>query len=262
MWLLCGRRREEIWNKLPLKNLKSPLLLPDGNLLYCPWRDGWFWTWAIVEEIYYFQTYDRLFEPKRNFTVIDVGAHIGIYTLRAAKKVGEKGRVIAVEPEDENYRVLMKNIKINRYKNVVPVKLALSDFEGTARFYVKSMTLSHSLRENVEIHNGCAPAREVVGITEVTVTSLTKLMDKLGVPKIDLLKIDAEGVEFEVLKGSNELLAQHRISKVVVAAYHTSDESRVIKEYLEKFGYEVNIIEVAGRKYLHAVCPSQEDTRT
>jgi hypothetical protein len=81
-------------------------------------------------------------------------------------------------------------------------------------------------------------------------------MNELGVFKIDLLKIDAEGVEFEVLKGSENLLAQHSVSKIVVAAYHIPDEVKIIEEYLGKLGYKINIIEVSGRKYLYAMCPS------
>lgn len=250
MLVLCGRRREEIWSKLPFKDLKSPLLLPDGNLLYCPWRDGWFLTWAIVEEIYYFRAYDRLFEQRKNFAVVDAGAHIGIYTLRAVKKVGKKGLVIAIEPEERNYESLVKNVRINRYKNVIPVKLALSDFEGKARFYVKSVTLSHSLLEKVEFHEN--EKVQNVGVAEVRVTILTKLMNKLGLTTVDLLKVDVEGVELEVLRGSEQLLAERLISRIVIAAYHTTDKARVLKEYLEKFGYKVSIIEVTGRKYVHA----------
>jgi len=232
------------------------LILPDGNLLFCSWRDNPFWIWAIIEEIYYFQTYDRLFKPEKNFTIVDVGAHIGIYSLKAAKNVGKRGRVIAIEPENKNYELLVKNVKINRYKNVIPLKLALSDFEGKARLYVKSMTLSHSLQKNVEVQKECALAREIVDITQVTVTTLNNLMNELEVPNIDLLKIDVEGVEFEVLKGSDNLLAQYRISKIVSAAYHTSDEVQIIKDYLEKLGYKVNIVKVIRYgKFLYAMCP-------
>lgn len=254
--LIAGQKREDVWKRLPFKDLKSLLILPDGNLLLCSWRDGPFWTWAIIEEIYYFRAYEMFFKPEKNFTIIDVGAHIGIYTLKAAKNVGKRGRVIAIEPENRNFELLVKNVKINRYKNVIPVKLALSNFEGKARLYIKSLTLSHSLQKDVEIHKECASARKIIDITEVTVMSMSNLMNELGILKIDLLKIDAEGAEFEVLKGSENLLAQHRISKIVVAAYHTSDEVKIIEEYLGKLGYKINIVEVSGRKYLYAMCPS------
>jgi FkbM family methyltransferase len=50
-----------------------------------------------------------LFKREKIFTIIDVGAHIGIYTLKAAKNVGKRGRVIAIEPENRNLELLVKN---------------------------------------------------------------------------------------------------------------------------------------------------------
>jgi hypothetical protein len=41
----------------------------------------------------------------------------------------------------------------------------------------------------------------------------------------------------------------------VVAAYHTSDEVKIIGEYLGKLDYKINVVEVSGRKYLYAMCP-------
>lgn len=253
--LIAGQKREEVWNRLPFKDMKSLLILPDGNLLLCSWRDGCFWTWAIIEEIYHFKTYDRLFEPKEDFTVVDVGAHIGVYTLRVAKKLRRKGLLIAIEPNNENYQILVKNIKINGCKNVVPVNLALSNFERKAKFYLKSLSIQHSLQKKIDLET------RVLNVTEVTVTTLTKLLGKLRVETIDLLKVDVEGLEYEVLKGSEELLVKHRISRLTVAAYHTSEESWVMKEYLEKFGYKVKIVKVAGRKYLYALSPLYEKVR-
>jgi len=251
--VLCGRRRKEILSRLPFENLKSPLLLPDGNLLYCLWRDVW-WIWAIVDEIYYRRTYDRFFGVEKDSTVVDVGAHIGIYTLKAAKKVGAKGRVIAVEPSDENYQLLVRNIIINRYKNVVPIKLALSDFKGKAKFYLKDgYSTDHSLHEKIDRFE----RQKIVGVREVAVTTLSKLLHKLHIESIELLKVDAEGAEPEVLRGSQELLARHRISKIVIAAYHTSEESGTIKGYLEKLGYKVNIIELGHKEFLYATCRKQ-----
>lgn len=253
--LVAGKNREKIWKRLPFKNMESLLILPDGNLLFCSWRDGCFWPFAIVEEIYHFQAYDILFEPKENFTVVDLGAHIGIYTLKAAKKVGKEGRLISVEPEDRNYGLLVKNIRVNRCKNVIPVKLAVSNFEGRARFYVKSSTLSHSLLRRLQIHD--EGNVQVLDTTEVIVTTLSQLAKILKVAKIDLLKVDVEGVELEVLEGSDDLLSQHKISKMVIAAYHTSSNAITIKRYLEKLGYEVKITELAGRKYVHAMSLSK-----
>jgi tRNA G37 N-methylase Trm5 len=60
------------------------------------------------------------FIPRPNDVVIDVGANIGYFTIYASRKVGKDGLVIALEPMDEAYNCLMKNIRLNRLNNVKP----------------------------------------------------------------------------------------------------------------------------------------------
>lgn len=67
---------------------------------------------------------------KRNITIFDIGANIGIYTLRAAKLIGDRGKVYAFEPEIYNYTLLKRRVKKGRIKNVLVEKLALSDKKG------------------------------------------------------------------------------------------------------------------------------------
>ncbi len=63
-------------------------------------------------------------KPNKGDTFLDVGAHIGKYTLRVAKVVGDEGLVISVEPDKRNYNLLIKNINLNRLKNVIPLNIA------------------------------------------------------------------------------------------------------------------------------------------
>jgi hypothetical protein len=65
------------------------------------------------------------FIPQPNDVVIDVGANIGYFTIYASRKVGKDGLVIALEPMDEAYDCLIKNLRLNRLNNVMPFKLAL-----------------------------------------------------------------------------------------------------------------------------------------
>ncbi|MEM3406001.1 MAG: FkbM family methyltransferase [Candidatus Pacearchaeota archaeon] len=59
---------------------------------------------------------------KKGDIVIDAGAYIGLFTLYASKKVGKNGLVIAYEPDPENYKNLLENIKLNKCKNVKLIK--------------------------------------------------------------------------------------------------------------------------------------------
>lgn len=142
---------------------------------------------------------------------------MGFYTLKAAKEVGNSGQVIAIEPEDKNYRLLTWNIRINKYENITPVKLALSDFEGKAPFFIKARSCSHSLIRKTWI-------TPIVDSTKVTVTTLDNLLQKLNIEKVDLLKINVEGAELAVLKGCKELLNNMGISKIVATPTRPSNK--------------------------------------
>lgn len=239
MTRVCGRKRREVWKKLPFRNLESPTILPDGNIIISSWEDH-FYEW----DVYHDSPYDQFFKPRQGDTIVDAGAHVGFYTLKAAKEVGNKGQVVAVEPEDNNFRLLSQNIQINKYKNIIPVKLALSDFEGKARFFLKARSCSHSLV-------GKTWATPIVDVTETTVTTLDKLLDKLLVKKVDILKINVEGAEAEVLRGSRTSLAERRISNVIVTPHPPyNQEADRISRYLETYGYKTKV--VADAQILYA----------
>ena len=239
------KKHVEIWNKLPLKRFKSLIMLPDCNKLIYSWEYGREVKY-IVHEIYNWQVYDRFFTPLKSFIVVDVGAHFGIYTVKAAKKVGVEGLVIAVEAENGNYKFLNRNIRINRYRNVIPLKLALSSFEGQSKLYVRSFG-GHSL------------VRKTNDAIDVSVTTLAKLLSRIGVNRVDLMKIDVEGAELEVLKGAEELLNSKKIFRIVIAAYHSQTQAEGLTRYLTAFDYEVKLLTLdktltKDNKFLYAQC--------
>jgi len=77
----------------------------------------------------------RLFRDllKPGMTVVDVGANIGLYTAIAAGRVGPAGRVIAVEPEGRNCRLIHQTLELNRFTNVEVVQAAVSDSCSSTR---------------------------------------------------------------------------------------------------------------------------------
>jgi len=231
---ISRKNQQEIWNKLPFKKLKTYKILPDGNVILASWNN-----YNTDYNIYHYAIYDRFFTPQLGNIVVDAGAHIGIYALKAANEVGVDGRVIAIEPEEKNYELLTTNIRINKHKNINPIKSALSDFEGKARFFIKAQSVSHSLIGKTWI-------TPIVDSTEVTVTTLDGLLDKLGITKVDILKINVEGAELKLLKGSRKLLEKGKISKIVATTHPPfKQEANKIRRYLEGFGYEVKVADGA-----------------
>src|SRR5215213_9379966 len=77
----------------------------------------------------------KLFRPKEGDIVVDVGAHIGKYTIIASKMVGSKGKVIAIEAHPANYDILKRNIVINKLSNVIALNYAVHSMKTTVKLY-------------------------------------------------------------------------------------------------------------------------------
>lgn len=133
-------------------------------------------------------------------TFLDVGAHVGFYSLVAARKVGPSGRVFAFEPEPDNFRLLRKNIAENGCENITAVPAAVSVRSGRAEMFVSPQGNDrHSL-----FRNPGSPVHE----RKETVDTMTldDFAASLGWPAIDLVKMDIEGAEPLALAGMSRLL--------------------------------------------------------
>src|SRR6266403_4276189 len=133
-------------------------------------------------------------------TVLDIGAHHGLYTLLAARRVGSNGRVVAFEPSPGERRKLALNMRLNRCANVKIEDCALGSSDSEADFFLVDgiETGCNSLRPpNVK-----EPSR-VVRVPVNVLDSCFKLRD---IDHVDFIKMDVEGGEWEVLKGAIRLL--------------------------------------------------------
>ena len=141
------------------------------------------------------QLIERLLEP--GMVVVDVGAHVGYYTLLAAKHVGPVGKVYAFEPE-ANYAILEENIGLNGSHNILPIKSVVSSRSGSSTLYLTALdngrhsTYHHDLPE--------------IGSEAVTETTLDAFFEAEKWPSVDLVKMDVEGAEADVLRGMERLL--------------------------------------------------------
>ena len=145
----------------------------------------------------------RLFEKKERelfcsaidtgMVVLDVGANIGIYTLLAAKR---GARVFAIEADPENARALQHHVEINGFVDRVSV------FEMAATDRSQRVTLYRSPRNS----GGSTLFGRRQGVTSVGVEGRT--IDSLGLPAIDVCKMDIEGAEVIALRGMSSNLAR------------------------------------------------------
>jgi FkbM family methyltransferase len=137
---------------------------------------------------------------KPGSVLIDIGANTGIYTLMAAKEVGEEGTVIALEPFTEMASFLMESVKINGFNNVRVRAVCASDTtENTTLWLNYGKPTQFSLNRE----------RDDVGISVLGV-ALDDLFQWEKISRVDYIKIDVQGAESKVLSGAKKCIAAFR----------------------------------------------------
>ena len=134
--------------------------------------------------------------------IVDVGANIGVWTLLLSSKVGPDGRVIACEPSEQTYEALARNLSLNRLRNAIPIRVALSDASGTVRLYRAADATRNSL--------GRTRSDVADDFEDVHAVTLDALVEELQLGHVDILKIDVEGAEPMVLRGAAKTLEAFR----------------------------------------------------
>lgn len=204
--------------------------------------------WVSIFNVFIKKEYEfvRDFEPREGDLVVDVGAHVGFYAIYAARKAR---KVIAFEPVPQNFRYLMKHIKLNKLKNVTAFPLALGDEEGIAEFYLvgDGLASSTSFEEHAEVYKKYYP---IAGTVKARMATLDKAMQDLRIKTINLLKIDTEGAESSVLSGARLLLEMNAIHKIVVEVHKTVNKVSNITRFLRKYGYRIDAVFEESEKAL------------
>jgi FkbM family methyltransferase len=140
----------------------------------------------------------RVLRP--GMTVVDAGAHHGLYSLLASKCVGEDGTVVAFEPSPRECKRLKSNLRVNRTPNVYLLRCALGNQAGVAELFLADA-----------YQDGCNSLRPA-GVTEtgqsvqVPLRRLDDMLAELGIAEVDFLKMDVEGAELTLLQGAPKLL--------------------------------------------------------
>lgn len=205
-WLAC--RRGALWEAAREKELAVPitvrwhsgttvdLTLGNDNSL-CLYVCGSF-------EPNEFAFLDRVLKPGMVF--VDVGANDGYFTLFAARRVGPSGRVVAAEPSSRERAHLQRNLGRNGLDNVTVVPAAIGATSGLADLH-----LAHGVHAG---HNtlGSFVHDDVVraSLERVPIEPLDSVMARLGLPRVDFVKIDVEGAEARVIAGAMTVLTSMR----------------------------------------------------
>lgn len=169
-------------------------------------------------------------------TVVDVGGNIGSFALLAAMKAA-RGRVVTVEPVQENFDLLQRNINQNNFSNVNPIRAAVTDAPGTIRIYLNA---GGSGYHSIHAYRGTSPHI----YEDAPAVTLPGLFDQLGIERCHFLKLDCEGAEFPILR-SLPLETFARIEKIAMEWHASSmatkrDEGDELVALLERGGYHID----------------------
>ncbi len=140
-------------------------------------------------------------------TVIDCGAHVGLFSILAGRAIGPRGRLIAFEPAPTTASLLRSNLQSNQLTDAVVIESAVADQPGTLKL--------HRHGEGRSAYNSLCEAGDDGGI-DVTVTSLDRVIVEQNIEHVDFLKIDVEGFEPSVWRGAAASIQAAKLPLVMI----------------------------------------------
>ena len=169
----------------------------------------------------------KIINVKKGEVFVDVGAHIGTYTIPIAKKVGEMGKVVSFEPHPKSIDLLERNIVLNQINNVVLIKHPVSDSIKKVLFRLSKDPPTSGIETDDKNES----------VIEMDAIDLDTALSEQKLTRIDWLKIDVEGKELDVLKGSKNILKKYS-PKIIIEMFNKETIKESIK-ILESEGYEL-----------------------
>jgi FkbM family methyltransferase len=154
----------------------------------------------ILKELYIDQVYREYFIGRKNLTVLDLGANIGLFSMYAAPY---SKRIVAVEPDTDNFACLMLNKdSMGMTEKLDVMKVAMGGHEGKLKLYHTPNKTAHTLLGSGD------------DFEEVDVITLPALLKEQKIKHVDLMKIDIEGAEFDVLCGEEFAKVASRVNHI------------------------------------------------
>ena len=173
--------------------------------------------------------------------VIDVGAHVGYYTLLMAQLVGKNGKVYSFEPDPVNFELLKKSVEINGFENVVLIQKAVSDTTEKIKLFLGDNDSAINRIYDAKLGD----AKKSIDVESITIDEYYKENDKL----FNFIKIDSEGSEAKIINGMEKFLTKNRKLIMMTEFFpflikKSGDEPKQYLKSLENSGFELyNILD-------------------
>lgn len=182
---------------------------------------------------------EAFYKVKNGDYIAEMGAFRGYYTLYLAQKVGEKGKIIAIEPIPENLYYLKKNIAINKLGNVFIVPKGVWNANEEKEFQRKASDYQSG---SIDIAYNDSDSQKI------EVNTLDTILEESKVSGIDFMLIQLNGAEYEALEGLTKLKPKNFS---IAARYDKAGRniSQEIEHLLKERGYETHVL---NHKFVYA----------
>lgn len=199
-----------------------------GNLMFFPGVGGahYFHNVGFPERQNIYWVHDCFLDPKKDF--IDIGAHIGSYTIPCASKANH---TYSFECTPKTFCFLAANIALHGLDaKVTPLPFALSDFNGPLEIVIRSEDGGGNGAYFFDNEKSGAVVRE-------TRTIQARTLDSFNLSNVGFIKMDVEGHEIEVLRGAIETLRCNHFPKIMFECWNGFERKDALFELLRTIGY-------------------------
>jgi FkbM family methyltransferase len=172
------------------------------------------------------------FQPRKGDIVVDVGAHIGRYTLIASKRVGLNGRVIAIEANPDNFQMLNRNVKLNQLTNVTSLNCAIYSQETKIKLYLAGEGMGQTIYNTIMTERANEGKEKFLEISANTLDHLLQLQE---ISEVNWIKIDVEGAELEVLRGATDIISHSKDITLLIEIHNLSGSNTTLYEPITQF---------------------------
>ena len=185
--------------------LQSDFIKIDGRKMYVHNNDGLALSIFKTYEPDQTEIVKKVVNP--GDIVIDIGAHVGYYTLLLAQIVGDKGRVYAFEPDPENFQLLKKNIEINKFQNVTLEQKAVSNKNEKIQLFIDKENRAENRIYDAKMNN----IGESLQVESIRLDDYFQNLEQ----EINFIKIDAEGSESDIFHGMTSIIKKNSNLKII-----------------------------------------------
>lgn len=239
--LFLNKKCHPKWNTFTYKPMNGIRMFFDPS--------GKNWQSKMMDGSYDFYIFKSLAQMKLQGKVIyDVGAHIGFHSLYFARLVGNKGKVIAFEPNKENIKRLRMHLEANKdLQNIISAyEVAVSDKIGTEKFMINMQIESGRSMGNFLSGSDTYWSKEIfvnkgfkeVKVKTINIDSVEHKLENNALP--DVIKIDVEGAEYKVLLGAENIIQKKR--PVFFIEVHSIPSMFEVITFLYSHNYTAKII--------------------